>query len=136
MRKNVKNVDDVMGTTLISNIIIVIRSSIVAIILTLLLFIIFSIVMKVGNLTEDVIPPISQVIRVTSIAFSGALAARSSKSKGWLKGALTGITYMLWAYIISLLFGNKISLDSIAISDIGMGFIVGAIGGIIGINLK
>ena len=84
--------------------------------------------MKIGNLDETIIPPINQAIRIISIALGGAFAARASNVNGWLMGALTGIMYMLWAFLISALFGHRMTLDRIVVSDIVMSFIVGAIG--------
>ena len=136
VRKNVKKTDGTKGNSLAIDAMVIIKSSIAAVIVTLLFFIIFSVVMKIGNLDEGVISPTSQAIRVMSIALGGAIAARASNAKGWLKGAMTGVMYILWAFIISALFGHRISLNKVVISDIGMSFVVGAIGGIIGINLK
>lgn len=131
-----KKTDSKKSNSVANHLMIIVKSSFAAVIVTLLFFIIFSIVMKVGNLDENVIPPTSQAIRIISIALGGALAARASHSKGWLKGAMTGVMYIIWAFLISALFGHRVSLNKIVISDIAMSFIVGAIGGIIGINLK
>ncbi len=136
MKTNVKKMDSGKGDSLPKSTKIIIKSSIIAVIMTLLFFIIFAIVMKIGNLDETIIPPINQAIRIISIALGGAFAARASNVNGWLMGALTGIMYMLWAFLISALFGHRMTLDRIVVSDIVMSFIVGAIGGIIGINLK
>lgn len=131
-----KKTDSKKSNSVANHLMIIVKSSFAAVIVTLLFFIIFSIVMKVGNLDENVIPPTSQAIRIISIALGGVLAARASHSKGWLKGAMTGVMYIIWAFLISALFGHRVSLNKIVISDIAMSFIVGAIGGIIGINLK
>ncbi len=136
MRLNTKKLDNTKGDSLIKTLMTIIKSSITAVIITFLFFIIFAIVMKIGNLDEKIISPINQVIRIISIALGGSIAARASSSRGWLIGAITGIIYMLWAFAISTLFGHTMDFNRIVISDITMSFIVGAIGGIIGINLK
>ncbi|HHW70577.1 MAG TPA: TIGR04086 family membrane protein [Clostridiales bacterium] len=115
---------------------IIIKSSIFAVIITFLLFIIFAIAMKIGNLDEKIIPPTNQVIRIISIALGGSMAAKASKVRGWLKGGITGIMYMFWAFVISALFAQSIIFNRVVLSDIAMSFIVGAIGGVIGVNLK
>lgn len=136
MKMNVKKADSGKSDSLTRNFMIILKSSIFAVIVTLLFFIIFAIVMKIGNLDEKIIPPMNQIIRIISIALGGVIAARASNAKGWLKGAMTGVAYILWAFMISAVFGHRMSLDRFVISDIVMSFIVGAIGGIIGINLK
>jgi len=122
--------------SLLSLVIVAVRSSLIAIVLSLLCFLIFAIVMKIGNFEETLISPGIQVIRVLSITVGGVVAARSTTAKGWLVGALSGILYMVWAIFISLLFGGGISLNSLLLSDMLLGLIAGLVGGMIGINLK
>ena len=51
-------------------------------------------------------------------------------------GALTGLLYIGWAFIISGIFGGGYMLDTVLLSDILLGIVVGAIGGVIGINIE
>jgi putative membrane protein (TIGR04086 family) len=119
----------------VNNTLLILKGSLLAVIITLLCFIVFAIIMKFANLGEDVIGPVNQVIRVISIAIGSALPAKVSKNKGWIKGAITGGLYIVWAFVISILFSNHVSFDSILLSDVLLGLIVGAIGGIIGVNI-
>ena len=125
-----------MENTVIHNCLVVLKSSLLAVVVTLFCFLLFALVMKLANLQEGIIPPVNQAIRIISIALGGAVAARSSRSKGWLKGALTGLLYILWAFIISGIFGGGYIFDTVLISDVLLGIVVGAIGGIIGINIE
>lgn len=118
-----------------NDIIAILKSSIIAIIITLVCFAIFAIIIKVADLQETIIAPVVQVIRTLSIAFGGMLAAKSSKKVGWLKGGITGVVYVLFAFMISSLFGGSILMGSIIFSDILLGVIAGAVGGIIGVNV-
>lgn len=112
------------------------KGAIFALIITLVLIIAFSLVMELTDLDDSVIQPVVQVIRIFSIVFGAAYAARRINTKGWLKGAITGFLYICLVSLISLLFGGKVSLDKIFISDTIMALVTGAIGGAIGINLK
>ena len=83
---------------------------------------------------ETIIAPVVQVIRTLSIVLVGMLAAKSSKS--WMaKRGITGVVYVLFAFMISPLFGGSILMGSIIFSDILLGVIAGAVGGIIGVNV-
>ena len=119
-----------------NDLLLILKGSILSVIITIICFIIFAFIMKIGNLHEDIISPVNQVIRIISIVIGSAIAARASNNKGWLKGAATGILYMIWAVLISFIFENQVKFDSILLSDMALGLVVGAIGGIIGINLK
>lgn len=136
MRSIKKNSVQVERNSLIYNGLVILKASLLAVIVTLAGFLIFALVMKLANLQETVIPPVNQAIRIISIALGGAIAARSSRTRGWLKGALTGILYIVWALVISAIFGGKYAFDTVLLSDVLLGIVVGAIGGIIGINIE
>ncbi len=114
---------------------VIVKSSIIAVVVTLICFIIFALVIKLFNLQETIIPAVVQVIRTICIALGGLLAARFSRRKGWLTGALTGLLYIVWAFLISGFFGDDMSMTSVVFSDILLGIVAGTVGGVIGVNL-
>ena len=113
----------------------ILKSSLVAVIITLICFTLFAVIIKVADMQETIIPPVVQVVRTLSIAFGGMLAARASKKMGWLKGGITGIVYILWAFLISSLFGGPAVMGSLILSDLLLGVVAGAVGGVIGVNI-
>ncbi len=135
MRKMRKVSSKQQPVSIRQDIITVLKSSLVAIIITLICFVFFAVIIKVADLDENIIPPVVQVVLTLSIAFGGILAARSSKRMGWLKGAITGVVYILWALIISSLFGDSAFMGSLIFSNILLGVVAGAVGGIIGVNI-
>ncbi|NMB11448.1 MAG: TIGR04086 family membrane protein [Firmicutes bacterium] len=76
-----------------------------------------------------------QIFSYLSMATGGFMAARSSQRHGWLVGGLVGMLFILAM--------NWITSGSVVLPDmnpdtvlrLGMGFIVGAAGGMIGVNL-
>ncbi|NLU37019.1 MAG: TIGR04086 family membrane protein [Clostridiales bacterium] len=112
------------------------KGSILAVIITLFFIILFALIMQISSLSETIIRPVVQVIRILSIAAGGAYVANKSTAKGWLKGAITGICYIVLVSIISLVSGGHFSIDYILLSDILMAVVVGAAGGAIGINIR
>jgi len=136
MRSIKKSFAQPTENTVIHTCLVVLKSSLFAVIVTLFCFILFALVMKLANLQESIIPPVNQAIRIISIVLGGIIAARSSKSRGWLMGALTGLLYIGWAFIISGIFGGGYMLDTVLLSDILLVIVVGAIGGVIGINIE
>ncbi|HZJ82855.1 MAG TPA: TIGR04086 family membrane protein [Clostridia bacterium] len=117
------------------DVMVILKSSLIAIILTLVCFLLFAVIIKIGGMKETIIPPVVQVILTISIASAGFIAARASQKMGWMKGAITGLVYVLWAFIISSLFGSDMPMGSLVLSNILLGIIAGAVGGIIGVNL-
>lgn len=122
--------------SLLQELVLVVKGAVLAVIITLVCIIMFSFVMQLTELHDSVIKPVLQVVRIFSIAFGGAYAARLIRKNGWLKGAASGLLYILLVSIISLIFGGKVAFDMIMLSDTLMALIAGAIGGAIGVNLK
>lgn len=85
-------------------------------------------------LNEEVISRILLVINYVAIFVGGIYSARASYRKGWLIGGFVGLLYMLIILILGLRW-VEISFSLDLILRIVSGFITGAIGGIIGINL-
>ncbi len=120
----------------IQNALLISKGSVVAVIITLFFIILFAFVMQLSSLSETIIRPVVQVIRILSIAIGGAYVARKSIAKGWLKGAATGICYVILVSIIGIISGGQFEFDLILLSDTLMAIVVGAAGGAIGINIR
>ncbi|MGE4283977.1 MAG: TIGR04086 family membrane protein [Clostridia bacterium] len=114
----------------------VLKGIILAYMITLVVFLIFAILITYSDFSENAIPTVVVVTTVLSIIFAGARVARKAKSKGWLNGAISGITYMVILYFISCLALTGFVFDKYVIYMLILGLFSGAFGGIIGINLK
>jgi len=135
MKKIRKTSNRQQPESVVNVVIAVLKSSLIAIIITLVFFTLFAVIIKVADMKESIIPPVVQVVRTLCIAFGGLLAARSSRKMGWLKGGITGVLYILFAFIISSLFGESNFMGSLILSDLLLGSVAGAVGGIIGVNI-
>ena len=113
-----------------------IKALIFSIILTLIALVVLSLVLSFSEVSESVINPAIIVISSVSILIGGFLVAKKIKQKGILNGAILGIIYMLIIYLISSLLNNNFSLGISAFIMIGAGMLSGALGGILGVNLK
>lgn len=70
----------------------VIRSVLFAVLITLALILLFALIVKFAELTEDVIRPVNQVIKILSI-FAGLMFGIKIKEKGLSKGFLSGLLF-------------------------------------------
>ena len=113
-----------------------IKALIFSIILTLIALVVLSLVLSFSEVSESLINPAIIVISSVSILIGGFLVAKKIKQKGILNGAILGIVYMLIIYLISSLLNNNFSLGISAFIMIGAGILSGALGGIVGVNLK
>ena len=98
--------------------------------------IILSLVLSFSDVSEEIISPSIIVISSISILIGSFLISRKIKEKGILNGAILGALYIVTIYIISSIVNKNFSLNLYSGIMIGMGILAGAVGGILGVNLK
>ncbi|HHV72999.1 MAG TPA: TIGR04086 family membrane protein [Clostridia bacterium] len=103
-------------------------------ILTIILYVISSIIVQYFGLPKTLIPSIAWWMVVIGICFGGMCASRIVGSKGWLHGALTGIFFIIVIIIVNFIFFRNFVVSS-TLFKLVIGIFAGMIGGIIGINL-
>lgn len=111
------------------------KGLIASFIFTLVFFLIFSVVLCFSNVSDNIIPGIILLISIISILCGSAICTKNANNQGWLWGSSIGGSYALILYIISSLTLTGFSFP-ITTFYLLLGYIViGAIGGIIGINI-
>lgn len=118
------------------NIIRIIKGSVTAIILTLILLLIFAIILTYTPLQENAINPVIIVISGISILIGSSISTIKINKNGLINGSLVGLIYILSIYLISSIAGAGFNLNSYSAIMIIVSIIMGMIGGIIGVNLK
>lgn len=112
------------------------KSVLMSYVLSIILLAIFAIVLTYTSFPESSISTVVMGVSIISILYAAKLAAEKAKSRGWLIGSAAGLLYMFILYLISLVFTHRPVFDAHALMVFGIGILAGAIGGIIGINLK
>ena len=104
-------------------------------IFTLVLFFLFSLVLRFTNVSDNIIPGIVLLISILSILCGSAICTKNAQNQGWLWGSSIGGAYAVILYIISSLTLTGFSFPLTTFYLI-LGYIaIGAIGGIVGINM-
>ncbi|MCI8361566.1 MAG: TIGR04086 family membrane protein [Clostridia bacterium] len=120
----------------VKNIIRIIKGSIISIILTLLLLLIFAIILTNTSLGENIINPVIIVISVISILIGSSISTLKISKNGLLNGGLVGIIYILTIYLLSSITSSGFGINLYSIIMIILSIIAGMIGGVIGVNMK
>lgn len=123
-------------TEMKANIIRIIKGSITAIVITLILLFIFSIILTYTSIKESAMSPVVIVITAVSILIGSSISTLKIKKMGLVNGALVGLIYILTIYVISSITGLGFSLQLQTIIMMLAAIGAGMIGGIIGVNLK
>ena len=114
----------------------ILKESIISIITTLILLIIFSAMLTYTNINENTIPTVIIICTALSILIGSQIATSKIKKNGILNGALVGIIYIAFLYIISSCITKNFSLNNYSIIMMLVSILIGGVGGIIGVNRK
>ena len=136
IKKSINNITG--GETLNENknIFIIIKGSIIALILTIIMLTIYALILSYTNVSENSMVAVIMTIIGMSILISSSLTNLKIKKKGILNGAIIGLIYILGIYLISSIITGVFSLNSNSIIMIIVSILTGMIGGIIGVNIK
>lgn len=112
----------------------VLKAVLFATLISLALVLIFAIVIRFASVENKVIMPVNVAIKILSLLVGIMLAVKNPQN-GLVKGAISGLVYMLFTFLIfSALSGFKdVTFSWIDLITLP---VVGAISGIIAVNLK
>lgn len=103
---------------------------------TIIAFLLCSALICYSPLGEGIIPTVSLGVTVISVFLSSALFSKGAKSRGYLKGAISGIFYVFIIYLMSMIFVGGFYFNAYSITLLAIGIFAGSFGGIMGINMK
>lgn len=118
------------------DIVIILKGSIIALILTIIMLTIYAAILSYTNISEDSMTLVILVIAGLSIIIGSSITNIKLKRKGIINGALIGLIYILIIYILSSVITGVFNLNSNSIIMIIVSIVTGMIGGIIGVNMK
>lgn len=117
------------------NMIRVIKGSVFAIIITLILLLIYASILTYTNVAETTMAPVVITISGISILIGSSISSLKIKKQGMLNGALVGLIYMLALYLLSSMLLTGFAINTKTIIMIAVGVFTGMVGGVIGVNL-
>lgn len=91
---------------------------------------------RLFKIEENAMPVVSQAAKVLCLLFGAWLSVRRHPAKGWLRGGLTGIAYILLAFVLFSAIEGDWSVGMAFVYDLLMGGVVGGVGGILFVNLR
>jgi len=103
---------------------------------TLLSFLVFALVLSFSNIPDATMPGMILLISMISILFGAATCTRGAHTQGWLWGGIVGLIYAMVIYLLSSFFvtGFRTPMSTLYLI---LGYMAtGAVGGIVGINMK
>lgn len=117
------------------NIFRVVKGSVFAIIISLILLLIYASVLTATNVSETTMTPVVITISGVSILIGSSISSFKIKKQGMVNGALVGLIYMLLIYLLSSILLTGFAIDMKTIIMIAVGIVAGMVGGVIGVNM-
>ena len=114
----------------------ILKSIIISYLFTFLVFAVMAAVITYTSFPERYIGAVVLVTTILSIVISGMLVSAGARANGWLNGGIGGIFYMLVLWVLGIVFSNGEPVSKSKILMLILGFVLGAVGGIIGINMN
>ncbi len=109
----------------------ILKGAMNALIVSLLSILLFAFIIKLTSLSDGLIKPINQVIKVLSILCGCFFAFKKDGEKTLLKGALIGVVYTILAYILFSALNGKFEFSVSLIFDVLFSLALGVICAII-----
>ncbi|MCD7729257.1 MAG: TIGR04086 family membrane protein [Clostridia bacterium] len=116
------------------NILQVTKAVLAAVIFSLACVLVFSLIITFASLTDSVIKPINQVLKILSVAFGGILFIRAGH--GLIKGAVYGVIVIAVTYLLYGLIAWSFTISWWFVLELAVGAAAGGVSGVIGVNLK
>lgn len=109
----------------------IVKGCIGGVIFTIATVLIFAYLLKSMSLSDNVIAPVNEGIKMIAVLITAYLATKKASGPPWLIGALSGIVYMALGFFAFSWLDGGMGLWQILLSDLLTGMLVGLIGGII-----
>ena len=129
--KKVKEVSDSPNT-----IIVVLKGALISLAVSLVGILIFAFFIKYVAVPTNAIKPINQVIKGVSLLVGTFIALRKTNKMGLVTGLLIGFVYTILAFLVFSILDGHFEFSKTLMNDFLFGGIIGAICGVIAVNIR
>lgn len=130
--KPIKEKDENKNSVLVS----VIKGSLISLAVSLVGILIFAFFIKYVAVPTSAIKPINQVIKGLSLFLGVFIALKKSDKMGLVTGLLIGLVYTILAFVVFSILDGNFEFSKTLVNDLLFGGIIGAICGVIAVNLR
>lgn len=114
----------------------IIKGSLIALCISLVGILIFAFILKFASISDKAIRPINQIIKGVSVLVGVFVAMRKVDKMGLVGGLLIGLVYTILAFVVFSILDGNFEFNLTLLNDLLFGGIMGAICGIIAVNVK
>ena len=114
----------------------ILKGSLIAVVVSLVGILFFAFIIKMFGITDEFLKPVNQIIKALSIFLGVFGGLKTYKEKGLVLGLVIGLVYTLLAFLVFSALNGNFKFDKSLLTDVLFGGIMGAISGVIVVNLK
>ena len=121
-------------TTYGNGVFTIVKAVLLSLAVSLLAAVVFAVILQAAPMAQRTIYTVNQVLKAVALAV-GVLAFIRGE-KGWLKGGVSGLLFTGLSYLAFSAIGGDFSLSWLIFAELAIAFLVGAISGILAVNMK
>ena len=118
----------------LSNMFQMLRATLLAVLCSLVLTLLFSVVLNFTNFSDKIILPVNLSIRAISIFLGCAWFLRGVK--GWLRGMVVGLAFTFLSGLLFSFLGGGLAWTWLLLVEVLYGAVSGALSGIFAVNYR
>ena len=104
--------------------------------ITCIIFLAYAMLITYTQMSERSLPIVIAVTTLLSVMIAGFDASKGAPSRGWMWGMIAGFIYMAVLGVIMIVMLPGFSADTRTLTVIMLSLAGGALGGILGINIR
>ncbi|HHT46477.1 MAG TPA: TIGR04086 family membrane protein [Firmicutes bacterium] len=114
--------------------ILIVKGLLIALLLSFIFLALNTLLLYFSPLSEAYVPYLIFGGTLLSIFWGSVYVGKRTEEKGWLRGGLTGLFYVLTLMLFCFLFNVSFEPGINILTKLFLGFVFGSLGGILGIN--
>jgi putative membrane protein (TIGR04086 family) len=115
---------------------IMLKSILVCFIISFIMILIYALILSFSSISDASMSRVTQTILIISVAIASAYGGKRTRQRGWLFGAVLGLIFSILLVPFGMAVGQDFVIDIFLLAKMLVTAVVGAIGGIIGVNLN
>ena len=113
----------------------IIKGAVVSVATTLVFILAFALIIRFFNVSDNIIFPINQIIKVVSLFVGVMVLTKGNKEKGLIKGLLLGLVYFVLSVTIFSILQGSFSFTLNNFYDLLLTSLMGGIVGLIAVHI-
>ncbi len=107
------------------------KGTLISMVFTVAVILLFALIIKETGLSDNVIAPVNQIVKIAGIVGAAFFAIKGVLEKQWLLGGLSGMLFIVLSYFIFSLIEGMFGNVALLFSDMLMGLLIGMVFAII-----